>query len=1420
METEENEAAKAAGGQKKAPEDTELKKHLDALVPSFEVKAAVLDTGIKGDDPLFEGRIIDPGINLSSSGGEGSTEDDNGHGTEMALIIATNSNEYVKIMPVKVADSQGRATVLNMYLGMKKAMECGAGIINISMNAYNTEKSALLSGAIEEAAGKGIYVIVSAGNNSANTKDISPGNIESAVVVSAVDQENAFAGYSNFGDTVDYCSYGTYGEKTGTSYAAANVAGILADALSKGTDMSVLDEYAIDLGDEGKDIYYGRGLAALSFMQEDSHKEENEAEKDIPKNLLSYDDLMAATDEELINACENSEPLMIAYVLKTYGEDVKNRLIRLVPMLSFKTFKQEYIGDGKLYGPDDDVYVPYYEYLESLDASALEDYQTSYKVAQSGAFYLRVRDDAQPGSPESMIKVTVTRVDNVVNGVTESKNTNISKSFTLGYSWVSNSLGIGFSPTSWSAHTEKSYTSDGHNLYDILIIPGYTFSRPICRDVTGALNGEYVQGYRMNTRLYEEANTGTTANTLANDPPQTSFSVGSMQVNLANANMSNEKVVTVGTNGVAIESNKFPDASIGAIHAHGREGTYTFHLSIHHNEYLHDRTGATCTASSTENYYCAWCGSYLRTTHDTAALGHAWPSGYSYAANNGIANGERYKNCNRCHTRLETAYLVSVTKGVGIASASDSAYYFPGAQVTLSASAAPGYKKIVWSGHITTGSFTMPGKAVSMTVTAEPGIFKITLNHQGGMNTVSGIYEKYTVGYFDGNDGSASGTAITSIPVPARTGYDFLGYYTLKDGKGSMIIDKDGKITAPNTQFTADAAAYACWAQQVYTMELDSGAEGKEADDKGTETVYEWYSKGFYQKYSQKKVSDELPENAIKVPAMRMEEDGISRITDGAETGRKYFFNGYFDKDKKIINGESKNGDGDAGVILIPATYYTDENTADRKVTLKAEWIPQKMIFYHKNFSEKMSDAGMTEEMLKLPETLWKEPAVDTTIARSGEDDAEVTDEGYAPLCRFLGWNTMADGTGEWVKDRQVTDDDVSEGRDIVLYAQWEISYDVAYIGNVQTEGADFTDDNEGGHYIVEKDAIITMSAKNDEEEYPLFKKKEENSFVNRDGEAITQEVDCSVAGWSFYNTNDKNLMYETKSEKPRSELLLEAKTAEAGSGTGIITYGAPNADFGSHDAPYQDERGTAESLAGSLMGIFPKGEPEITLSNFAERAGAGEDDAWQTPVINLYAVWDKGPVIDAEEELFFTLNEAKRGDITEEELLKYADAWDAELEGKTPEGYFNKGEDSMNGTTFDVCDYDPRQFTVLEHKTEMTILYRAVDSIGNVTYKKSTVYVVDTAPKRDTEAHTRENARKYLRAISAEYLWTLDEDSIWNTDPEYHQLLLDALDPDVPPQYRMEYTHEDVLRMKEANDMELGDFWDQFVEPFIVERN
>ena len=240
-----------------AQEDNTIIMDTDTETASTKpVTIAILDTGYTGDSD----RIL-KGINTVDDEQE-NTEDDNGHGTRMAEIVTSMTNDNVNIMPIKVANKDGFATITSTYAGILYAIEKDVDIINISMNARVSESSFLLTDAIKQATDAGIKVIVSAGNRSMDVAKITPSNIPEAIVVSSVDINGEFAEYSNYGGTIDYATYGNYDGVDGTSNAAIRMSSMYAYIM--GIDGANADELinsaAKNPNDTEWDEYYGYGI--------------------------------------------------------------------------------------------------------------------------------------------------------------------------------------------------------------------------------------------------------------------------------------------------------------------------------------------------------------------------------------------------------------------------------------------------------------------------------------------------------------------------------------------------------------------------------------------------------------------------------------------------------------------------------------------------------------------------------------------------------------------------------------------------------------------------------------------------------------------------------------------------------------------------------------------------------------------------------------------------------------------------------------------------------------------------------------------------------------------------------------------------------------------------------------------------------
>ncbi|HWS00124.1 MAG TPA: S8 family serine peptidase, partial [Prolixibacteraceae bacterium] len=173
--------------------------------------------------------------------------DDNGHGTHVAGIIAAKNDEFgvvgvapgAKVIPVKVLNRSGSGSYSGIIAGVDwVAAHGGVGdVANMSLGgpAYPD-----LDDAVETAAAGGIKFALAAGNESTNALTRSPARANGANVytVSAMDKNNNWAYFSNYGNPpVDYCAPGVsiystykggkYATMSGTSMAAPHVAGLL-----------------------------------------------------------------------------------------------------------------------------------------------------------------------------------------------------------------------------------------------------------------------------------------------------------------------------------------------------------------------------------------------------------------------------------------------------------------------------------------------------------------------------------------------------------------------------------------------------------------------------------------------------------------------------------------------------------------------------------------------------------------------------------------------------------------------------------------------------------------------------------------------------------------------------------------------------------------------------------------------------------------------------------------------------------------------------------------------------------------------------------------------------------------------------------------------------------------------------------------
>jgi subtilisin family serine protease len=201
------------------------------------IRVAILDTGIDLDHPDLE-ENIEGEINILKP--HKSADDDNGHGTHLAGIVAAVDNDIgvigvgpkISLYAVKVLDKKGRGWLSDLIDGLDWCIQNGIEVVNMSFGSLEDNQS--FHEAIINAHQAGITMIASAGNNGEEGGLIEyPAFYPETIAVSAVDQEDGFASFSSYGPQIDLAAPGVdiistyknafYAIMYGTSMSAAHV---------------------------------------------------------------------------------------------------------------------------------------------------------------------------------------------------------------------------------------------------------------------------------------------------------------------------------------------------------------------------------------------------------------------------------------------------------------------------------------------------------------------------------------------------------------------------------------------------------------------------------------------------------------------------------------------------------------------------------------------------------------------------------------------------------------------------------------------------------------------------------------------------------------------------------------------------------------------------------------------------------------------------------------------------------------------------------------------------------------------------------------------------------------------------------------------------------------------------------------------
>lgn len=253
----------------------------DTGLGTRSIIVAVIDTGIDYLHEDLAANYVPLGYDWVNNDNDPLDDSTTGHGTRVAGIIASVTNNgigiaglaQVSIIAEKVLDSSGSGTVWNVIKAVTDAVEKGARITNNSYGNY--VYSDIMRSAFEYAWSQGVLNVAAAGNDDTDQSFYPAAYGEFVISVAGTDQIDGRYTSSNHGNWIELSApatdilstvpHNSYGEFTGTSMSSAFVTGAAALLWSHQPGLSAdevrrrLQETAIDLGDPGKDPFFGYG---------------------------------------------------------------------------------------------------------------------------------------------------------------------------------------------------------------------------------------------------------------------------------------------------------------------------------------------------------------------------------------------------------------------------------------------------------------------------------------------------------------------------------------------------------------------------------------------------------------------------------------------------------------------------------------------------------------------------------------------------------------------------------------------------------------------------------------------------------------------------------------------------------------------------------------------------------------------------------------------------------------------------------------------------------------------------------------------------------------------------------------------------------------------------------------------------------
>jgi len=241
------------------------------------LRIGLIDSGVDGSHPVLAGAsIVRQGCDGKSFPAR--------HGTAVASLLVGRADGFESVIPGAIlyaADifcGHGGGSMSLLAVALDWMAREKVAVVNISLVGA---KSLLLTGLVRAMTARGYLLVAAVGNDGPTAPPLFPAAYPDVVGVTGVDAKHKVLPEACRGEQVDFAAVGSglvaadigggFSEIRGTSFATPIVAALLAGSLqspdpAKAREtLTALESTAIDIGNNGVDPSYGKGLVGAEL---------------------------------------------------------------------------------------------------------------------------------------------------------------------------------------------------------------------------------------------------------------------------------------------------------------------------------------------------------------------------------------------------------------------------------------------------------------------------------------------------------------------------------------------------------------------------------------------------------------------------------------------------------------------------------------------------------------------------------------------------------------------------------------------------------------------------------------------------------------------------------------------------------------------------------------------------------------------------------------------------------------------------------------------------------------------------------------------------------------------------------------------------------------------------------------------------